>query len=201
LIGADIKQGRLGGYSGPGNGTVSILTGIKQIVNDSSEILYSEGPGIFERATAPIASKWLSHEKDGKIVRGLSASYFNQIHPEGKPTLIRDDAMINFHWTLFPPADGLPLDFYSVIWNGKLTAPETGNFNIGLEGNDGFRLYLNDSLLIDRWAKQSDHVCLTNYAFTKGKEYAIRVEFYEPNGSGRIKLIPIFLRRIIGNKN
>jgi beta-glucosidase len=32
---------------------------------------------------------------------------------------------------------------------GKLEAPASGKYKLGLRGNDGFRLYLNGKLLID----------------------------------------------------
>ena len=79
--------------------------------------------------------------------------------------------------------------FYSVRWTGQLISPVSGSYKIGLEGNDGYRLYINDKLMIDQWSKQSYRTVLADYLFEKGKRYNIKVEFYEPRGNASIKLV------------
>jgi beta-glucosidase len=58
-----------------------------------------------------------------------------------------------------------------------------------MEGNDGFRLYLNNQLLIDNWKKQTYQTLLSDFYFEKDKSYAIRIEFYEPVGNAKLKLV------------
>ena len=60
---------------------------------------------------------------------------------------------------------------------------------IGIEGNDGYRLYINNVLHIDNWQKKSYTTIAKNYNFIKDKEYAIRAEFFETNGNATVKLI------------
>ena len=63
------------------------------------------------------------------------------------------------------------------------------NIKIGLEGNDGYRLFINDKLIIDKWQKESYSISLADYYFQKGKSYDIRIEFFETNGDATIKFI------------
>src|SRR5690606_27526111 len=65
----------------------------------------------------------------------------------------------------------------------------TGTFKIGLEGNDGFRLYVDNKLLIDNWTKRSYSSELRDFYFEKEKSYDIREEFFEPVGNARIRLV------------
>lgn len=58
-----------------------------------------------------------------------------------------------------------------------------------MEGNDGYRLYLDNQLIIDNWDKKSFSTKTVPFHFEKNKEYAIKVEFFEPKGNGKIKLI------------
>jgi beta-glucosidase len=58
-----------------------------------------------------------------------------------------------------------------------------------LEGNDGFRLFINEQLIIDRWQKQTFSLSLADFRFEKDKHYAIRVEFTEPVGNAHLKLV------------
>ena len=80
---------------------------------------------------------------------GLSGEYFDNNRLEGTPRLTRIDPRIDFRWTLNSPGRGIPFDWYSVRWTGTIIAPPAGVRRIGVEGNDGYRLYLDDAL-IDR---------------------------------------------------
>ena len=62
---------------------------------------------------------------------------------------------MDFRWTLNSPGRGIPFDWYSARWTGTITVPATGVARIGVEGNDGYRLYLDDKLIIDNWQKRS----------------------------------------------
>lgn len=185
VIGEDATEIRLGGYSGAGNHPVSILDGIKQKVTAGTKILFAPGCGRNSEEFMTIPAVVLRNNS----AEGLHAAYFNNITLTGEPVLQRTDPTIDFHWTLYAPTPALPDDFYSVRWTGELIAPATGIYKIGLEGNDGFRLFINEKLVIDRWQKQSYHRSVADFSFEKGKRYAIRVEFYEPAGNATVKLI------------
>ncbi|MND67834.1 Periplasmic beta-glucosidase precursor [compost metagenome] len=58
-----------------------------------------------------------------------------------------------------------------------------------MDGNDGYRLYLNGKLVIDNWKSQTYSTKLTDYYFEKDKEYDIKVEFFESSGSAWFKLV------------
>lgn len=184
VIGADAIEARLGGYSGPGNERVSILDGIKTSVG-SLKVHYAEGCGRESDEWKIVPSQYLSHE--GKP--GLNAEYFNNVSLQGKAEVQRDDASIDFNWTLYSPDPKVRNGFYSARWTGKIKSPQTGLAKIGLEGNDGFRLYVDGKLLIDNWKKQSYRAVLRDFSFEKDKEYDLRVEFFEPIGNAHIKLI------------
>ncbi|MCD4729269.1 MAG: glycoside hydrolase family 3 C-terminal domain-containing protein, partial [Bacteroidales bacterium] len=190
IIGADAKEARLGGYSSPGNNTVNIFQGINNKVGETCTIKYAPGCGRDAIEFIPIPSESLSNDFEGKKSQGLKGEYFNNIILEGKPSLIRVDPQIKFRWTLYSPdKEMINYDWFSVRWTGKLAAPKTGNFKIGIKGNDGYRLYLNDEHIIDNWQKQTFRTITKDYNFEKDKEYDIKIEFYETVGHVNIKLI------------
>jgi beta-glucosidase len=184
IIGEEATAARLGGYSGNGNGKINILDGIKQKAGNS-KVLYAAGAGISSDDWIVVPPEYLHYNNE----EGLHAEYFNNLNLTGNPTVARTDKQINFLWTLFSPDPKINLDFYSARWTGKIISPKTGPFKIGLDGNDGFRLYINNKLVIDNWKKQTYSTLLANYYFEKGRQYDIRIEFFEPNGNAHLKLI------------
>ncbi|MBN2830026.1 MAG: glycoside hydrolase family 3 C-terminal domain-containing protein, partial [Candidatus Cloacimonetes bacterium] len=103
---------------------------------------------------------------------------------------VRIDNSIDFGWTLFSPdQEKINYDFFSARWTGILKPTETGTYNIGVEGEDGYRLWLDGELIIDNWKKQTHQRILKPFLFEKDKEYELKLEFFESAGNVKIKLI------------
>lgn len=58
-----------------------------------------------------------------------------------------------------------------------------------MDGSDGYRLYIDNKLIIDNWKKQTYSTSLVNFNFVQGKSYSIRVEFYEAIGNAHIRMV------------
>ncbi len=185
LIGTDAVEARLGGYSGESDSKVSILQGLKNNLSGGTKINFEAGVGRSNTLYKIVPAKFLTYDNNP----GLQASYYNCINLSCNPVFKRIDKEVNFRWTLYGPSAELNNNFYAVKWEGNLTAPQSGNIKIGIEGNDGYRLYINNVLHIDNWQKKSYSTITKGYNFIKGKKYEIRVEFYETIGNATVKLI------------
>ena len=131
----------------------------------------------------------LASTDSGKPVRGLRGEYFDNNRLTGTPRLVRTDPRIDFGWTLNSPGRGIPYDWYSVRWTGKIVAPASGVQRIGMEGNDGYRLYLDGRLVIDNWMKRSYGTRLADVSWPAGSTHDIRIEYFESTGNARVKLV------------
>jgi beta-glucosidase len=189
VIGMDATEARLGGYSGPGNNKVSILDGITQKINAQTKINYARGVPRIEKLWNVISAEHLSYANGNRKIQGLKGEYFTTVIPDAVPTVTRTDNQVDFNWTLYPPDPALQADNYSVRWTGQLTSPQTGKYKIGLDGNDGYRLYINNVLLIDNWQKRTYQSQLVEYIFEKDRSYDIRLEFYETAGNAHIHFV------------
>lgn len=185
VIGPDAVEARMGGYSGKPEQVVTILDGLKQIAGNNRTVIYSAGCGRESHEYTVIPSSQLANNNS----EGLLAEYYNNVSLAGQPVVQRTDKAIDFHWTLYGPAPNLDAGFYSARWTGKLISPATGKYKIGLEGNDGFRLFIDNKLVVDNWQKQSYRAVLADFLFEKNKSYDLRVEFYEPRGNATIRLV------------
>jgi beta-glucosidase len=188
VIGADAAEPRLGGYSGPGIKPVSIVDGIRERMGGAA-VRYAPGPGRVAREYVVVDAAHLSSIDSGRVVRGLRGEYFDNNTLTGTPRLVRTDQRVDFGWTLNSPGRGVPYDWYSVRWTGKLIVPASGARRIGVEGNDGYRLYIDGKVVIDNWVKQSYHARLAGVTLTAGSTHDIRLEYFESTGNAKVKLI------------
>jgi beta-glucosidase len=172
-------EARLGGYSAAGINNVSILDALRSRARAGMQVDYSPGPSraVQEFATVPA---------DALRITG---DYFDNIRLEGTPRLSRQDREIDFRWTLNSPGRGIPFDWYSARWTGRIVVPRQPPRRVGVEGNDGYRLYIDDELVIDNWKKQSYGTRTANVRWTPGSSHAIRLEYFESTGNARLKLI------------
>jgi beta-glucosidase len=190
VIGPDADEARLGGYSGPGIDKVSILKGIRDLVGEKIKVNYSIGCNREDIEYVTVPSEALSCIINGEKKQGLKGDYFNNLSFAGDPVFTRCDPQVRFQWTLFSPdPEKLTYDFYSVRWTGKLKAPETGKFNIGIDGNDGYRVYLNGKMVLENWTKRTKQTRLVSFDFEKGRDYDLVIEYYEPTGNAWFSLI------------
>lgn len=183
IIGVDAVEARLGGYSGPGNKKTNLVDAMKKL--PGAVVNYAEGCGRSHTGWNVVKGEYLFANK----TPGVKAEYFNNTALRGNPAVVRTDAAINFQWTLYSPDPAINFDFFSVRWTGTVRSPKTGRFKIGIDGNDGYKLFLNDSLLIDTWNKQSYSTTLADFYFEKGKEYSLKIEYKESSGNARFKLV------------
>lgn len=189
VIGPDAVEARLGGYSAPGERRVSILDGLRAATGPRGQVRYEAGPGRMSIDYLPVPAGALSHDSAGTDRPGIVGTYFDDISLAGAPALERVDPRIDFAWTLDGPGNGLARDWYSVRWTGRLKVPASGIRNIGVVGSDGFRLYLDGRLVIDDWEKRSAGARLAAVSLAPGRSYAIRLEFFETTGNGRVRLV------------
>lgn len=117
---------------------------------------------------------------------GLYGEYFENIWFDGTPAISRIDPMLNFDW-----GTGLitnfAADFVSVRWVGKVRAPTTEKYMFSVEADDGFRLYLDNKLLIDGWDKGAGSIS-AEYNLVQNSYYDIVVEYVEYQGTAKLKL-------------
>lgn len=188
VYGKDAVDARLGGYSGPGNGVMNILEGIKKRANKGQQIYYSEGAGIDGERFSLVTASNLYVDAAFKN-KGLTADYFSSLMPGQslrKTRIVKD---INESYTFMSPDSSIASDHYSIRYSGFLKPNKTGNYELALEGNDGYRLYINNKLLINQWAKISYRRSIAKIYLEEGKSYQLKIEFYESKGNGKIKFL------------
>ena len=149
---------------------------------------YFEGRGrasvrlFWEKPREPVFTEW-------------KGEYWSNADLSGAPSLLRNDAQIDFDWGSEAPASGLPSDRFSVRWTRAVTFP-SGIYRFSLRADDGLRLWIDDVRVIDEW-HTSDGSTLYTLDRSLTGAHTLRVEYNDGDGQAQVQvrweLLPITL--------
>lgn len=129
---------------------------------------------------------------------GLLGQYF--IDPQGDldepPVLTRVDTTVNFIWNAASPDPLLPADFFTIRWTGYVEPLFSETYSFSVNSDDGCRLWVNDSLIIDKWVPQATTEHSGYITLQAGVKYRIRLEFLEIGGGATVQLFWASLHQI-----
>ena len=118
---------------------------------------------------------------------GFRAEYFNNIDFSGPPVATRTETKINYNWSgMAPEAGNLSTENYSIRWTATMCSPTTTSYQLQLGGDDAYRLYIDDALVIDQWNPSAYHNSTVTRRLTAGQKYKVVVEYYQKGGDARV---------------
>jgi RHS repeat-associated protein len=129
--------------------------------------------------------------------QGLTGYYFNdlksnhQFDPNQGASVVRVDSQLTFDWNTSSPYPSIGKTEYLARWTGYVTAPVAGSYRFGTKADDGSRVWINNSLVLDHWVDQSAPAT-PNYGTAvtlgAGETVPIKVEYYQNQGGAHIEL-------------
>ncbi len=118
---------------------------------------------------------------------GLKGAYFAGRNWEA-PAEVRLDPQLDFRWANgVTPMGGLPDDDFQVRWTGLLEADWTGTHLLEVKADDGVRVWLDGTLVIDDWANGS-RTQQAGVWLESGKAVPLVIEYYEAKSAAEIRL-------------
>ena len=109
---------------------------------------------------------------------GLVGEYFADEAGQ-KKVLTRRDYTVDFNWGLGSPAPEVPVDHFSVRWQGSLIVPQNGVYTLSVRADDGARVYIGGKKILDTWTTGVEgtvEVSLTT------RPYQLKLESREGSG-------------------
>jgi beta-glucosidase len=192
---AQLVQSLQGNYNGPPQQPVSPLEGMEKRFG-KDRIVYAQGSTLVDGFAVPIPSTAL--RSGGGESHGLSAEFFPNATFTGPAVTSRIDREINFNWDKFAPVAGVERNNYSVRWAGAFVPPAPGDYKLGVRMNycyacenaEGFKLYLDDKLILESAGKTPERGSITQVPehFADTAPHRIRLEYVHGTGSAGIDL-------------
>lgn len=138
----------------------------------------------YENGGGAVAKFNMEEEISASPGQGFQAMYFNTKDLSEPVALTRTDDEIDFEWGGQSPAAQVNSDSFSARWL-KEVALEEGTYTFSITGDDGYRLYIDDELLINKWHDQARTFSSTTKYLSNGS-HLIRIEYYENSGEVRL---------------
>jgi beta-glucosidase len=99
----------------------------------------------------------------------------------------RVDKDVDFQFA--EPALGMGAQNFSVRWTGFLTPAEPGEYELGMTGDDGYRVWLDGKLLVEDWTTHGPSTKTAKVTLEKGQKYALKMEYFQGGGGAVARLV------------
>lgn len=111
--------------------------------------------------------------------------YYANATQTGAPCLVRYDGAINFRWGTGRPSTCVGTDQFSVRWD-RTIAFIGGLYRFKVRVDDGVRIYVDGSLVLDAWRTQPETAYQADVVLTSGA-HTVTVVYYEDTGVSTIQ--------------
>lgn len=178
---ADSVDALVGNYNGTPSAPVTILKGMRARFGEAN-IHYAQGAGLLDPVQTPVPEEAFC--LDAKCRKqGLNAEYYADKTYEGKPLKKQKDRAARIQWRN-EVASG------AVRWTGFLKAPETGSYSMRYIADGGYRIWVDDQLVIDAWNVDWRPVIASGAVdMEAGKSYRLKIEAFQRGEQGDEKLV------------
>jgi beta-glucosidase len=176
---ADNESVQLGNYNGFPTSLVTPLAGIRAKVGQGTEVVYVQGVDYASNTVyEPLnINKQLAFNGQP----GFRAEYFKGIALEGAPVATRQEASLDRYLAnvKMEVAPGLPAENFSARYQTVFTPEKTEELALQVSGDDGYRLFVDDKLVMDAW--QSRGLSTNQYLLrtTAGQKLNLRLEYLQ----------------------
>jgi len=177
----------LGNYNGIPTHTVSILEGLKAEFPEAT-INYVAGTQFLSKEASPVPDRVLTTE--GKP--GAKASYTEMRgldlgNPATKPTILATRIEPGIDASAQPmPIEVAGKGPVAIRWETTLTAPETGDYNLGLQANGSYRVMLAGQEVTMDWQSNGVANKLGRVHLEQGKAYPLVVDYGQVENSDAV---------------
>jgi hypothetical protein len=122
------------------------------------------------------------------VIPRLQALYYDGINFDTFKEILNVN-ILNYSWGSGAPASSLVgVDDFSIRFQGHVQAPQTGTYTFFTTSDDGVRLWVDGTRIVNNWTNHSPIENSGTINLTAGVLTPITLEFYERSGGAVIQL-------------
>ncbi len=182
---------------------LDLVSAVKTLPREGIPSLYLTGIGYGH--FTPKGNQWVANEIFKKMAslldweltevprpqdsgaRPWAVEYYKGTNLEGAPVVDGEDFAIDHHWGIEAPNPEVPTNHFSARWSGCLQLAEKTRFKFYLGSDDGSRLLIDGSLLIDNWGFHAFTTKSAEILLAPGP-HVVQVEYFEFADQAEISL-------------
>lgn len=178
---ADSVDALVGNYNGTPSSPVTILKGMRARFGETN-IRYAAGTGLVAPVQMPVPDAALCIDNKCRK-QGLNAEYFADKNINEKPLRKQRDTNARVRWSN-EVASG------AVRWSGYIKAPETGTYTMRYLADGGYRIWVNEQIIIDAWKVDWRPVIASGAVDMQADRiYSLKIESFQRGEQGDEKLM------------
>lgn len=122
------------------------------------------------------------------VPHGLTGIYYDNLFGGLQDTFSRIDTTVNFNWSGSSPDPSMDENTYRVVWIGQVNPEFTETYTFYVNTDDGVRLWVDGTVLVNNWVDQSATQRSGSIALTGNTKYDIMMEYYQRGGGAVAEL-------------
>jgi len=183
---ADNAIAVLGNYNGTPSKITTVLEGIKNKVGQNTQVIYEQAVSFTNDTLLNYLNLDQQLAIDGKP--GFKAEYFKNQNLEGTPVFSQMESSLKHEWQEGQQMEGgLTANHFSARYSTNFKAAQTGSMTFELEGDDGYRLFINGKKVLDAWTRNRWGAQTYKLETVKDSTYKLVVEYWQGEGSAKIR--------------
>jgi beta-glucosidase len=177
---ADSQDALVGNYNGTPSHPVTLLDGLRARFPDA-HVEFAPGTGLIDPILEGVPDDMLCVDASCRT-HGLTATAFaSPSFDTAISTQVESNAHLSWQGEQRSGA---------MRWTGFLTAPEDGQYRFRYDANGGYRIWVNDTLVVDAWRVDWRPSMATGaITLRAGRTYPIKVEAFQRQAAGDERLV------------
>jgi beta-glucosidase len=184
---ADNRISVLGNYNGIPSDIVTALQGIKNKLGTGAEVVFERGINFTNDTLLAYADISQQYSWNGK--QGFKAEYYSNKELKGDPEVTQAEDKIDHFWQEGESVVGsIRANNFSARYTTNFTANRDGDITFELDGDDGYKLLVNEKEQINTWTRNRFGARTYKMTTKKDSVYKLVIEYFQAEGKGNIRL-------------
>jgi len=184
---ADNRVSVLGNYNGIPTDITTVVDGIKKKLGNEVELVFERAVTFTHDTLLVYTDANNQYQWEGK--KGFKAEYFDNKELKGEPQVTRIEDKIDHSWQEGEEVIGtIRANNFSARYSTYFTAGQDGDISFELDGDDGYKLFVNDKEQINTWTRNRFGARTYKLDTKKDSSYKLVVEYFQAEGKGNIRL-------------
>ncbi|HTM82298.1 MAG TPA: glycoside hydrolase family 3 C-terminal domain-containing protein [Asticcacaulis sp.] len=178
---ADTIDSLIGNYNGDPSHPVTVLAGVRARF-PNAKVTYAKGSGLIDPVMTAVPDAAFCRDR-ACTEMGVTASHFTAADTSGDAQTTSTETAPHLAWTGEQRSGAVRFD-------GYLTAPESGEYRFRYDADGGYRIWINDKLVVDAWRVDwRPSIATGTIRLEGGSHNTIRVESFQRQAAGDEKLV------------